>query len=122
LDVVVRLSIRKGMMYKVLEQPVVGSKGILDRRSVAKTESIRRVASSKTAKSVSWYDMTLMDEESRLSDQSAAEVAGGFFSSVDRPFSNGGQLTCREDASPDANLMKTVLVLLGYLIPQHKIL
>jgi hypothetical protein len=39
---------------------------------------------------------------------------------VDRLFSNGGQLTCREDASPDANLMKTVLVLLGYLIPQHK--
>ena len=32
-----------------------------------------------------------------------------------------GQLMCREDASLDANLMKTVLVLLGYLIPQHKI-
>jgi hypothetical protein len=41
---------------------------------------------------------------------------------VDRPFSNGGQLTCREDASPDAYLMKTVMVLLGYLITQHKIL
>jgi hypothetical protein len=26
---------------------------------------------------------------------------------------------CHEDASPDANLMKTVLVLLGYLIPQQ---
>jgi hypothetical protein len=39
--------------------------------------------------------------------------------SVDRPFSNGGQLTCREDASSDANLMKTVMVLLGYLIPQQ---
>jgi hypothetical protein len=37
-------------------------------------------------------------------------------------YSARGQLTCREDASPDANLMKTVLVLLGYLIPQHKIL
>jgi hypothetical protein len=36
-------------------------------------------------------------------------------------YSARGQLTCREDASPDANLMKTVLVLLGYLIPQHKI-
>jgi hypothetical protein len=35
-------------------------------------------------------------------------------------YSARGQLTCREDASPDANLMKTVLVLLGYLIPQHK--
>jgi hypothetical protein len=41
---------------------------------------------------------------------------------VDRPFSNGGQLMCHEDASPDANLMKTVLVLLGYLMPQHKFL
>jgi hypothetical protein len=41
---------------------------------------------------------------------------------VDRPFSNGGQLMYHEDASPDANLMKTVLVLLGYLMPQHKFL
>jgi hypothetical protein len=41
---------------------------------------------------------------------------------VDRPFSNGGQLMCHEDASPDANLLKTVLVLLGHLMLQHKIL
>jgi hypothetical protein len=34
-------------------------------------------------------------------------------------YSARGQLMCHEDASPDANLMKTVLVLLGYLIPQH---
>jgi hypothetical protein len=27
---------------------------------------------------------------------------------------------CHEDASPDANLLKTVLVLLGHLMPQHK--
>jgi hypothetical protein len=40
---------------------------------------------------------------------------------VDRPFSNGGQLMCHEDASPDANLLKTVLVLLGHLMLQHKI-
>jgi hypothetical protein len=33
------------------------------------------VASSKT---VNWYDMTLMDEQSRISYQSAAEVAGGY--------------------------------------------
>jgi hypothetical protein len=39
---------------------------------------------------------------------------------VDRPFSNGGQLMCHEDASPDANLLKTVLVLLGHLMLQHK--
>jgi hypothetical protein len=42
-------------------------------------------------------------------------------SPVDRPFSNGGQLMCHEDASPNANLMKTVLVLLGHQMPQHKI-
>jgi hypothetical protein len=36
-------------------------------------------------------------------------------------YSARGQLTCREDASPDAYLMKTVMVLLGYLITQHKI-
>ena len=35
-------------------------------------------------------------------------------------YSARGQLMCHEDASPDANLMKTVLVLLGYLMPQHK--
>jgi hypothetical protein len=40
-----------------------------------------------------------------------------FFFRVDRPFSNGGQLMCHEDASPDANLLKTVLVLLGHLMP-----
>jgi hypothetical protein len=81
LDATVRLGIREGMMYRVLGQPVVGSKGILDRRSVSETESSGPVASSKTVKSVSWYDMTLMDEENRLSDQSATEVAGGSSSS-----------------------------------------
>jgi hypothetical protein len=60
-------------MYRVLGQPVVGSKGILDQRSVSVVESSGRVTSSKT---VSWYDLTLMDEQSRRSDQSAAEVAG----------------------------------------------
>jgi hypothetical protein len=39
---------------------------------------------------------------------------------VDRPFSTGGQLMCHEDTSPDANLLKTVLVLLGHLMLQHK--
>jgi hypothetical protein len=38
---------------------------------------------------------------------------------VDCPFSNGGQLMYHEDASPDANLLKTVLVLLGHLILQQ---
>jgi hypothetical protein len=75
-DAAVRLGIREGMMYRVLGQPVVGSKGILDQRSVSVAESCGRVASSKTAKSVSWYDLTLMEEPSRTSDQSATEVAG----------------------------------------------
>jgi hypothetical protein len=37
-------------------------------------------------------------------------------------YSARGQLMCHEDASPDANLLKTVLVLLGHLMLQHKIL
>jgi hypothetical protein len=55
-----------------------GSKGILDQRLVSVVESSGRVTSSKT---VSWYDLTLMDEQSRISDQSATEVAGGSSSS-----------------------------------------
>jgi hypothetical protein len=34
-------------------------------------------------------------------------------------YSARGQLMCHEDASPDANLMKTVLVLLGHLMLQQ---
>jgi hypothetical protein len=33
LDATVRLGIKNGMMYRVLRQPVVGSKGILDHTS-----------------------------------------------------------------------------------------
>jgi hypothetical protein len=36
-------------------------------------------------------------------------------------YSARAQLMCHEYASPDANLMKTVLVLLGHLMPHHKI-
>jgi hypothetical protein len=63
-----------------------------------------------------------MWELKRLSEKGHLNPKSTLLGVVDRPFSNGGQLTCREDASPDANLMKTVLVLLGYLIPQHKFL
>jgi hypothetical protein len=63
LDAAVRLGIRQGMMYRVLGQPVGGSRGILDQRSVSKK--------------VSWYDLTLMAERNNTSDQSATEVAGG---------------------------------------------
>jgi hypothetical protein len=39
LDEVVRFGIKKGMMYMVLGQHVVGSKGILDHRLVSMVES-----------------------------------------------------------------------------------
>ena len=55
-------------------------------------------------------------------DESVKVIARGSETSmgpVDRPFSNGGQLMCHEDASPDANLLKTVLVLLGHLMLQQ---
>jgi hypothetical protein len=46
-DAAMRLGIREGMMYRVLGQRVVGSKGILDCRSVSKTKLSGPVASSK---------------------------------------------------------------------------
>jgi hypothetical protein len=51
------------MMYSVLGQPVGGSKGILDQRSMSKK--------------VNWYDLTLMAEWNSTSNQSAAEVESG---------------------------------------------
>jgi hypothetical protein len=67
LDVTMRLGIRKDMMYMVLGQPIGGSRGILDQRSVSNK--------------VSWYDLKLMAEQNNTSDQSATEVAGGSSSS-----------------------------------------
>jgi hypothetical protein len=62
LDAAMRLGIKQGMMYRMLGQSVGGSMGILDKRSVSKT--------------VSWYDLTLMEDQSRSSDQCAVKVAG----------------------------------------------
>jgi hypothetical protein len=76
LDATVRLGIMQGMMYRVLGQPVGEFMGILNQISVLVAESCGRVASSKVAKSVSWYDLTLMEEPSMKSNQSAAKVAG----------------------------------------------
>jgi hypothetical protein len=107
LDAVVRFGIREGMMYRVLGQPVVGSKGILDQISVSVVESSGRVASSKTAKSISWYDMTLMDEQSKISDQSAAEVARGSSSSEGAVTAATANLTgSKIDPSGDTSLTK----------------
>jgi len=63
LDAAVRLDIKQGLMYRVLGQPVGGSREILDQRSMLKK--------------VSWYDLTLMAEWKNTSDQSAIEVVGG---------------------------------------------
>jgi hypothetical protein len=65
LDAAVRLGIMQCMMYRVLGQPVGGSRGILDQRSVSKK--------------VSWYDLTLMVERDNTLDQSAVGVASGSF-------------------------------------------
>jgi hypothetical protein len=102
LDAAMRLGIREGMMYKVLGQPIVGSKEILDQRSVS-VESSGRVASSKTQ---SWYDMTLMDEESRISDQSAAEVAGGSSSSEGAATTTTVSMGSEIDPGGDTSLAK----------------
>jgi hypothetical protein len=54
LDAALRLGIKQGMMYRVLGQPVGGSRGILDHRSVLKK--------------VNWYDLTLMVERNSTSN------------------------------------------------------
>jgi hypothetical protein len=105
-DATVRLGIREGMMYRVLGQPVVGSKGILDQRSVSVAESYGRVAPSKTAKFVSWYDLTLMEESSRTSDQSAAEVAGMSSSSKGAATTTTNLMGSEIDSGGDTSLAK----------------
>ena len=64
-----------GKMYKLLGQHIVGSRGSLELKSMLVKEH-EALLSRPT-----WYEMTLMDEERRLSDQSAADVAKKFSSS-----------------------------------------
>jgi hypothetical protein len=93
LDATVRLGIRQGMMYRVLGQPLGGSRGILDQRSVSKK--------------VSWYDLTLMDEQNNTSDQSATEVAGGSSGSEGAPTTAATNLIGSEiDHGGDTSLTK----------------
>jgi hypothetical protein len=67
-------------------------------------ESSGRVASSKT---VNWYDMTLMDEQSRISNQSATEVAGGSSSSEGAATATTADLMGSEiDPGGDTSLTK----------------
>ena len=93
LDTAVRLGIRQGMMYMALGQPVGGSRGILDQRSVSKK--------------VNWYDLTLMDEQNNTSDQSATEVAGGSSGSEGAPTTAATNLIGSEiDHGGDTSLTK----------------
>jgi hypothetical protein len=71
LHAAVRLGIRKGMMYRLLGQPVCESKGILDSKSMSMSgrEQVARKsgwisgtrAPSSTLRGLSWYEMTSMD-------------------------------------------------------------
>ena len=93
LDATVRLGIMQGMMYRVLGQPAGGSGGILDHRSMLKK--------------VSWYELTLMDEQSSTLDHSAAKVAGGSSSSEGAAIATTADLIGSEiDPSGDTSLAK----------------
>jgi hypothetical protein len=93
LDATVRLGIRQGMMYRLLGQPVCGSRGSLDQRSVSRT--------------VSWYDMTLVDEKNSTLDQSAAKVAGASSSSEEAATAVATDLIgSKIDPSGDTSLAK----------------
>jgi hypothetical protein len=60
LDATMSLEIMQGMMYRLLARPVVGSRGSLNQSSVSGT--------------ISWYEMTLMDEQRITSDHSETET------------------------------------------------
>jgi hypothetical protein len=56
-DATVRLGIREGMMYRVLGQPVVGSKGILDRRSDQSAAEVAGGSSSSEGAATTTTDL-----------------------------------------------------------------
>jgi hypothetical protein len=103
LDAAVRLGIKKDMMYMLLGQPVVGSKVILDQKFVLVAKSSGRKASSKT---VSLYVLTLMDEQSRRSDQSATEVGGMSFGSEGAATTTTNLMGSKIDPGGDTSLAK----------------
>lgn len=80
-DAIVMLIVKQGKLYRLLDQPVCGSKGILDQGLMSVTESEQEApkieliprtqssnpkdgheASSSTIKT-SWYELTLMDAQ-----------------------------------------------------------
>jgi hypothetical protein len=87
----------------VLGQHVVGSKGILDQSSMPVAKSSGRVVSSKT---VNWYDLTLKEEKSRTSDQSAAEVAGMSSSLEGKATATADLMESEIDPGRDTSLTK----------------
>jgi hypothetical protein len=56
-DEVVRLGIKEGMLYRVLRQPVVGSKGILDHRSNQSAAKVARGSSSSVGAATATTDL-----------------------------------------------------------------
>ena len=58
-----RLGIREGGLHRLLGQSVVKSKGSLEHGSNSVIEGEREAAIRRP----SWYEMTLMDQECRLS-------------------------------------------------------
>lgn len=58
-----RLGIRQGTMYKLLGQPMIGSKRILDRGSILEIECSGHEDLFKSVYTKSWYEMRLMDAQ-----------------------------------------------------------
>jgi len=65
--------------YRFPGQLVDGSKRILD--SVSVTKSHRQETSSRSVSRLSWYEMTLEDEEETSPNLNRVQVTGGSFSS-----------------------------------------
>ena len=65
LDATVRLGIRQGMMYRLLGQPVIGSRGSLEFGSVSMREKEAHLSRPMR------FEMTLMEEEHRDLDQNS---------------------------------------------------
>jgi hypothetical protein len=55
------LGVRYERLYRLLGQTVIGFKGILDSGSVSVTDGCE--TSSSTVRRLTWYEMTLMEEE-----------------------------------------------------------
>ena len=58
-----RLSIREGVLYMLLGQHVIGTKGILDLELVSIFVAVGCEDSSSTIKRISWYEITYLDAQ-----------------------------------------------------------